>query len=64
MHKAAKVTRTINKRVMLTVQYEAVKVTRTTWRRVAMIVLHGAVSIGVGTGGLRGPVPAQYYAMY
>ena len=29
-----------------------------------MIVLHGAVSIGVGTRGLRGPVPAQYYAMY
>ena len=29
-----------------------------------MIVLHGAVSIGVGTGGLKGPVPAQYYAMY
>ena len=29
-----------------------------------MIVLHGAVSIGVGTGGLRGPVPAQYFAMY
>ena len=51
-------------RVVLTVQHEAVKVTRTTWRRVAMIVLHGAVSIGVGTGGFRGPVPAQYYAMY
>ena len=51
-------------RVVLTVQHKAVKVTRTTWRRVAMIVLHGAVSIGVGTGGLRGPVPAQYYAMY
>ena len=49
---------------MLTVQHEAVKVTRTTWRRVAMIVLHGAVSIGVGTGGPRGPVLAQYYAMY
>ena len=49
---------------MLTVQHEAVKVTRTTWRRVAMIVLHGAVSIGVGAGGPRGPVPAQYYAMY
>ena len=45
---------------MLTVQHEAVKVTRTTWRRVAMIVLHGAVSIGIGTGGFRGPVPAQY----
>ena len=29
-----------------------------------MIVLHGTVSIGVGTGGPRGPVPAQYYAMY
>ena len=29
-----------------------------------MIVLHGAVNIGVGTGGLRGPVSAQYYAMY
>ena len=28
-----------------------------------MIVLHGAVSIGVGTGGLREPVPTQYYAM-
>ena len=28
-----------------------------------MIVLHGAVSIGVGTGGLRGPVPAQYFAI-
>ena len=49
---------------MLTVQHEAVTVTRTTWRRVAMIVLHGAVSIGVETGGLRGPVPAQYFAMY
>ena len=49
---------------MLTVQHEAVKVTRKTWRRVAMIVLHGAVSIGTGTGELRGPVPAQYYAMY
>ena len=49
---------------MLTVQHEAVKVTRTTWRRVAMIVLNGAVSIGVGTGGLRGPVSAQYLAMY
>ena len=49
---------------MLTVQHEAVKVTRTTWRRVAMIVLHGAVSIGVGTGGLRGLVSAQYFAMY
>ena len=48
---------------MLTVQYEAMKVTRTTWRRVAMIVPHGAVSIGVETGGPRGPVPAQYYAM-
>ena len=48
----------------LTVQHEAVKVTRVTWRRVMMIVLHGAVSIGVGTGGLRGPVPAQYFAMY
>ena len=23
-----------------------------------------AVGIGVGTGGLRGPVPTQYYAMY
>ena len=32
--------------------------------RVAMIVLHGAVSIGVGTGVPRGPVPAQYFAMY
>ena len=49
---------------MLTVQHEAVKVTRTTWRRVAMIVLHGAMSIGVGTGGLGVPVPAQYFAMY
>ena len=51
---------------MLTVQHEAVKVTRMTWRRVAMIVLHGAVSIGVGTGGggFRGPVSAQYFAMY
>ena len=39
---------------MLTVEQEAEKVTRTTWRRVAMIVLHGAVSIGVGTGGLKG----------
>ena len=39
---------------MLTVQHEAEKVTRTTWRRVAMIVLHRAVSIGVGTGGLKG----------
>ena len=39
---------------MLTVQHKAEKVTRTTWRRVAMIVLHGAVSIGVGTGGLKG----------
>ena len=29
-----------------------------------MIVLHGAVSIGVGTGVLRGPVPVQYFAMY
>ena len=38
-------------------QHEAAKVTRTTWRRVAMIVLHGAVSIGVGTGGLRGQFP-------
>ena len=46
---------------MLTVQHEAEKVTRTTWRTIAMIVLHGAVSIGVGTGGLRGPVPAQLY---
>ena len=46
---------------MLTVQHEAVKVTRTTWKRVAMIVLHGAVSIGIGTGVLRGPVPAQYF---
>ena len=49
---------------MLTVQNEAVKVTRTTWRRLTIIVLHGAVSIGVVTGGLRGPVPAQYFAMY
>ena len=48
----------------LRVQHEAVKVTRTTWKSVAMIVLHGAMSIGVGTGGLRGPVPAQYFAMY
>ena len=24
----------------------------------------GAVSISIGTGGLRGPVPAQYFAMY
>ena len=47
---------------MLTVQHEVVKVTRTT--RVAMIVLHGAMSIGVGTEGLRGPVPTQYFAMY
>ena len=46
---------------MLIVQHEAMKVTRTTWRRVTMIVLHGAVSIGVGTGGLRGPVPTRYY---
>ena len=34
------------------------------WRRIAMIVLHGAVSIGIGTGELRGPVPTQYFAMY
>ena len=54
----------IQKRVVLTVQHEAAKVTRTTWRTVAMIVLHGAMSIGVGTGGPRGPVPAQYYAMH
>ena len=53
-----------SRKVVLTVQHEAVKVTRTTWRRVTMIVLHRAVSIGVGTGGLRGPVPAQYFAMY
>ena len=51
-------------KVVLTVQLEAAKVTRTTWRRVTLIVLYGAVSIGVGTGGLRGPVPTQYYAMY
>ena len=43
---------------MLTVEHEAVKVTRTTWRRDVMVVLHGAVSIGIGTGGLRRPVPA------
>ena len=49
---------------MLTVQHEAVKVTRMTWRRDAMIVLHGAMNISVGTGGLRRPVPAQYFAMY
>ena len=49
---------------MLTVQHEAMKVTRTIWGRVTMIVLNGAVSIGVGTGGPRGPLPAQYYAMY
>ena len=49
---------------MLTVQHKAVKVTRMTWRRVVMIVLHGPVSIGIGTGGPRGPVPAQYFAMY
>ena len=42
-------------RVVLTVQHKAVKVTITTWRRAAMIVLHG---------GLRGPVPAQYFIMY
>ena len=29
-----------------------------------MIALHGAVSRGVGTGGAREPVPAQYFAMY
>ena len=63
MYEAAKVYEESGK-VVLTVQNEAVKVTRTTWRRVAMIVLHGAVSIGVVTGGLRGPVPAQYFAMY
>ena len=49
---------------MLTVQHETMKVTRTTWRRVAMIVLHGVVSIGVGAGWPRGPVPAQYFAVY
>ena len=49
---------------MLTVQQEAVKVTRTIWGRLAMIVLNGAVNIGIGTGGPRGPLPAQYYAMY
>ena len=49
---------------MLTVQHEAVKVTRMTWRRVTMIVLHRAVSIDVGTGWPRGPVPAQYFAVY
>ena len=64
VHEAAKVTWRIRKRVVLTVQHEAVKVTRTTWRRVVMIVLHGAVSIGVGTGGPKGPVPAQYFVMY
>ena len=32
-------------------------------RRVTMIVLHEAVSIGIGTEGLKGPVPAQYFAM-
>ena len=53
-----------NQEKMLTVQQEEVKVTGTIWGRVTMIVLNGAVNIGIGTGGPREPLPAQYYAMY